>query len=551
MAEPSPKLLRCAIYTRKSSEEGLDQAFNSLHAQREACEAFICSQQHEGWTLVDAAYDDGAYSGGNMQRPALQAILADVKAGKIDVIVVYKVDRLTRSLPDFARIVDVLDGAKASFVSVTQAFNTTTSMGRLTLNVLLSFAQFEREVTGERIRDKIAASKAKGMWMGGPTPLGYDAVGRELVINAEEAETVRTVFGLFLKLKSVDRVKVKTERLGLKTKTRPRGGATIGGQPFSRGTLYHLLENRLYVGEVTHRDKTYPGRHEPIVEASVFAKAQAVIASNRHGRKQRTNAKSPSLLAGILVDGGGERFTPTHTQRTGRRYRYYAAPPDAEGKVPYRMPAAALESVAISRLHSFLTSPDQIVATLTAPTAEAIKEAIAAAQAAANALAGGAPGQQRCKISEMVASATYDGEALRLDLHPSPLGEQVQCKSVVLDCPMRVRKRGNDLKLVVIDGGKSAPDQVLIKLLAKATSWFEEFSSGRIGTMAELATREGVSPAYVSQVIELAFLSPSIKSDILAGTQPPHVSAAFLKSLCPLPSDWDEQNRLIQRGMSS
>lgn len=551
MTELTPKLLRCAVYTRKSSEEGLEQSFNSLHAQRDACEAYIRSQQHEGWTLVPTAYDDGAYSGGNMQRPALQAILADVKAGKIDVIVVYKVDRLTRSLPDFARIVDILDGAKASFVSVTQAFNTTTSMGRLTLNVLLSFAQFEREVTGERIRDKIAASKAKGMWMGGPTPLGYDSVGRELSVNSQEAEVVRTIFRLFLKSKSVDRVKIETDKLGLRTKVRPYTGATIGGQPFSRGTLYHLLENRLYVGEVVHREKAYPGLHVPIIEKSVFERVQGVIAQNRRERKQRTNAKSPSLLSGMLVDGVGRRFTPTHSQRSGRRYRYYAAPAEVDGKVPYRMPASALESVALSRLQAFLTSPEQIVAILSNPQADNINAAIAAGRVAANSLTSESLREQRRTISELVGSATYDEERLQLKLGAFPFGPKIQCNPIVLECAVRIRKRGNDLRLVVIDGGMSAPDHVLIRLIAKATSWFEEISTGRAETVAELARREGVSSAYVSQVIELAFLAPPIKSAILAGTQPAHVSAAFLKSLCPLPLDWDEQHRLIQAGMSS
>ena len=252
MSEGHVRALRCAVYTRKSTEEGLEQAFNSLHAQREACEAYIKSQQHEGWALVETAYDDGAYSGGNMQRPALQALLADVKAGKVDVVVVYKVDRLTRSLADFARIVDVLDTAKASFVSVTQAFNTTTSMGRLTLNVLLSFAQFEREVTGERIRDKIAASKAKGMWMGGPAPLGYDSGGGKLTINPAEAAEVKRLFQLFLQTKSVDRMLPLVEAEGLRTKKRKTAAGVVGGKPYSGGTIYHLLEIRLYLGEVFH-----------------------------------------------------------------------------------------------------------------------------------------------------------------------------------------------------------------------------------------------------------------------------------------------------------
>ena len=295
MLDASPKPTRCAVYTRKSSEEGLEQAFNSLHAQREACEAYITSQRHEGWVLDPTPYDDGAFSGGNMQRPALQAILAAIKAGEIDVVVVYKVDRLTRSLPDFAKIVDVLDAAKASFVSVTQAFNTTTSMGRLTLNVLLSFAQFEREVTGERIRDKIAASKAKGMWMGGLPPLGYDVRDRKLVINAGEAVTVRTLFERFMRCRSVDRLVAEAALLDLRTKARVGIQGPTGGGLFSRGTLYHLLENRTYIGETVHRGQSFRGEHDAIVERDVFDRVQAVIAANRHTRKSGRN--SPHLAA--------------------------------------------------------------------------------------------------------------------------------------------------------------------------------------------------------------------------------------------------------------
>ena len=263
--------IRCAIYTRKSTEEGLEQEFNSLDAQREACSAYILSQRHEGWTELPDIYDDGGYSGGNMDRPALKALLAKVAAGKVDVIVVYKVDRLTRALSDFAKIVDVLDAAGASFVSVTQSFNTTTSMGRLTLNVLLSFAQFEREVTGERIRDKIAASKAKGMFMGGPVPLGYNVVDRKLIIDEGEAATVRMIFTRYLELGSGRALQVELDQRGVRSKRRTyRGGRPYGEQPISRGPLYGILQNRIYVGDMVHKGKAYPGLHDPIVGLELF-----------------------------------------------------------------------------------------------------------------------------------------------------------------------------------------------------------------------------------------------------------------------------------------
>jgi Site-specific recombinases, DNA invertase Pin homologs len=269
---------RCAIYTRKSSEEGLDQSFNSLDAQREACGAYILSQAHEGWEPIDEIYDDGGYSGGSMERPGLKQLMADVEAGKIDIIVVYKVDRLTRSLADFARIVDVLDKHGASFVSVTQAFNTTNSMGRLTLNVLLSFAQFEREVTGERIRDKIAASKARGMWMGGVVPLGYEVKERKLKFNPAEAERVRHIFNRYLELGSV--LALQTELAAHGIRTRPRmlkDGRNYGDKNFSRGALYQMLRNRIYRGEITHRGKSYPGEHEAIIDADTFDRAGRLL----------------------------------------------------------------------------------------------------------------------------------------------------------------------------------------------------------------------------------------------------------------------------------
>ncbi len=320
-----PKTIRCAIYTRKSTDEGLEQDFNSLHAQREACEAFIASQRHEGWKLIEAAYDDGGFSGGSMDRPSLQRLLNDVRAGNIDAVVVYKVDRLTRSLIDFAKIVEVFDAQGASFVSVTQAFNTTTSMGRLTLNVLLSFAQFEREVTGERIRDKIAASKKRGLWMGGFVPVGYRARDRTLVIDEAEATIVRTIFDLYLRSGTVASVQAelarrKIARPGGMTKT----GRPYGGRSFSRGQIYRLLSNPIYLGEIAHKGVRYDGQHKAIIERALWEAVQAKIASNTHIRHVRCNAREPSLLAGLLYDENDNRLTPTHASKNGKRYRYYA-----------------------------------------------------------------------------------------------------------------------------------------------------------------------------------------------------------------------------------
>jgi site-specific DNA recombinase len=306
---------RCAIYTRKSSEEGLDQEFNSLAAQRESCEAYIRSQQHEGWASARTRYDDGGFSGGNLERPALQHLIADIRAGRIDIVVVYKVDRLTRSLADFARLVELFDAHGVSFVSVTQQFNTTSSMGRLTLNVLLSFAQFEREVTGERIRDKIAASKKKGMWMGGNVPLGYDASERALVINPAEAETVRHIFALYREHGCVRRVKDEADRLGLRTKRiTTANGAERGGTSFSRGHIYRLLSNPIYIGQIAHKDQLYPGQHRALIDDETWTVAEAssppMPAIIGAGRKRLRRACWPACWS-MLTANGSRRHTPS------------------------------------------------------------------------------------------------------------------------------------------------------------------------------------------------------------------------------------------------
>ncbi|HXH53185.1 MAG TPA: recombinase family protein [Sphingomicrobium sp.] len=341
--------LRCAIYTRKSTEEGLDQEFNSLDAQREACEAYIRSQAGEGWRLLATRYDDGGFSGGNLNRPAMQQLLTDIDAGKVDVIVVYKVDRLTRSLMDFAKIVERLDARGVSFVSVTQAFNTTTSMGRLTLNMLLSFAQFEREVTGERIRDKIAASKAKGMWMGGTVPLGYDLHDRRLIVNPAEAEQVRHTFRRYLELRSGVQLAKELGDAGMVSKRWiSRTGQERGGTSLSCGALYYLLQNRLYLGEIVHRGVRHSGDHEAIVDSELFNAVQEALIANRRARRSRPKRADGCLLAGLIRDGSGRPVTTSFSYgRSGRRYRYYVAgslnPLHAETDPPARVPAAPLE----------------------------------------------------------------------------------------------------------------------------------------------------------------------------------------------------------------
>jgi site-specific DNA recombinase len=326
MEQSRSNIRRCAVYTRKSSEEGLEQNFNSLHAQREACEAFIKSQMSEGWKLIKTAYDDGGLSGGTMERPALQRLLADIAEGLIDVVVVYKVDRLTRSLADFAKMVEIFDAHGVSFVAVTQQFNTTTSMGRLTLNVLLSFAQFEREVTGERIRDKIAASKRKGMWMGGVPPLGYDVRDRRLLINPVEADTVRYIYECYLKLGSVRQLSKELEQRGIVSKVRvSRTGVKSGGCRFSRGALYELLANPIYICEIRHKQERHPGEHEPILPKEVWERAQQRLNENAARGRGSANRSIASPLAGKVVDADGQPLYVQGAAKGRRRYRYYVS----------------------------------------------------------------------------------------------------------------------------------------------------------------------------------------------------------------------------------
>jgi site-specific DNA recombinase len=363
MKAPSVKTVRCAIYTRVSTEHGLDQEFNSLDAQYEAASAYIKSQAHAGWTLIRARYDDGGYSGGSTDRPDLQRLLDDIRARKIDVIVVYKVDRLTRSLADFAKLVELFDAHGVSFVSVTQQFNTTTSMGRLTLNVLLSFAQFEREVTSERIRDKIAASKRKGLWVGGNLPLGYEMKDGKIAIVEEEAELVRSIFRRYLELGGVNELLRDLRDRHIQTKSRLLStGATRGGIPFGRGTLYYLLSNRFYIGEVKYKDEILPGEQPPIMDRELFeAVRQKSFAQWSHRTVARN--KSDQLLTGLLFDDAGHRMIPTHATKAGIRYRYYASTTVLQGEAKTasagsvsRVPAANIEDAIINSLEAHVAA---------------------------------------------------------------------------------------------------------------------------------------------------------------------------------------------------
>jgi site-specific DNA recombinase len=554
---------RCAIYTRKSSEEGLEQEFNSLAAQREACEAFIRSQQHEGWVLARSRYDDGGFSGGSMERPALQELLADIRAGQLDIVVVYKVDRLTRSLADFARLVELFDAEAVSFVSVTQQFNTTSSMGRLTLNVLLSFAQFEREVTGERIRDKIAASKKKGMWMGGNVPLGYDASERTLVINPVEAETVRRIFALYREFGCVRRVKEEADRLGLRTKcsTTPNG-AERGGKVFSRGHLYTLLSNPIYTGRIVHKGQLYPGQHPPLIDDETWTAVRNQRAANTSDHRRKTKGAEPSLLAGLLVDAQGERLTPSHAVKKGRRYRYYVSTAliteVGTDRAGWRIAATEIEEAVIRILADALTSPASLVERFGAAgmASDQLRKLLSRAARMGAAL-GGSPGERAKLILELVEKIIVDEKTIIIKLRrgpllggdvPSPASEAASDSAVELTAAVAFKHRGIETKLVLPglaqqDHG-SRCNPALIKAIARGRAWFEELAMGRARSLQVLAKRDGISRRYIRRLVGLAFLSPQLVEAILQGRQPVALTATRLTEL-DLPLDWTEQQKVL------
>jgi site-specific DNA recombinase len=550
------KTLRCAIYTRKSSEEGLEQEFNSLHAQREGCEAFIRSQQGEGWQLRKNHYDDGGLSGATMERPALRQPLADIEERLVDFVVVYKVDRLTRSLSDFARMVEIFDRLEVSFVAVTQQFNTTTSMGRLTLNVLLSFAQFEREVTGERIRDKIAASKRKGMWMGGLVPLGYEVHQRQLVVVESEATTVRHIFERYCEVGSVRLLKGELDREGLHSKLRvARNGSRSGSHSFSRGALYTLLRNPIYIGEVRHKGTRYPGQHEPIIARLQWDKAQELLQQRTVRTIGRPNGSMRSPLVGKLFDETGERLTPSHAVRGNRRYRYYvsrsllkgAAGETAQG---WRIPAMAIEHNLAAALSKILQDRPALVRDLHHDLDVAkIKSILEAAEQWSARLR--SQEQSSDALASLLERAEVGKGGIRLSIRV-PLQASGQSSTSTHSCffqrevPLQVRRRGIEMRFVVGAGADPKIDSAILKAVARANQWLTELLSGRASSLVEIGRREGVGKRYVSRIVRLAFLAPSIIEQIAHGHQPPELTAQALSTRRgDLPLSWQVQRELL------
>ena len=537
MTPQAAKRQRCAIYTRKSTEYNLDLEFNSLDAQREACEAYIKSQAHEGWRLIPDHYDDGGLSGASLHRPSLQKLLDDVKAGKIDIILVYKVDRLTRSLADFAKLVELFDQHGVSFVSITQSFNTTSSMGRLTLNVLLSFAQFEREVIGERVRDKIAASKRKGLWVGGPIPLGYASIDKKLVVVPTEAQTVRTIFALYLEVGSVLALTEALDRKGIRTKARSLSSGEISGNiPFGVGSLTHLLRNRFYIGEVDYRGEIYGGEHAAILDRSLFEKVQARLTKNAVDRTVRLKG-SPALLMGLLFDDAGHRMTPSHSNKRGVRYRYYVSNALIQGRkrqagTVRRIPAVEIENLVLQavRLNLSNNAPNNIPSDQQAIVALIDKITVKREAIEIQLLEGGETSE---KSSSAKRGVTESGNAGSNTISvPWTASTFVAVKGIV----HASQPDGPALDPVTRD--------LLLNAVAKARRWIDDITSGRMKSFADIATKEKKVERHIRLLAPLAFVAPSLVQSIIEGTAPANLTVTELAKSSV--QSWRKQHHLLK-----
>lgn len=523
------KAIRCAIYTRKSSEEGLEQDFNSLDAQREACEAYIKSQMHEGWILVEKQYNDGGFSGGTMERPAFKELLKDIENDKIDIVVVYKVDRLTRSLMDFSKIIDVFDRHETSFVSITQQFNTTTSMGRLTLNILLSFAQFEREVTGERIRDKIAASKKKGMWMGGKVPLGYLKEDKKLIIHNEDAQKVQMLFDKYLELKSVPKLMQYLKENEIKTKTY---------KYFSKGQLYHLLGNKVYIGKITHKDKVYDGEHKAIICDETFEKVQKLLYENKVDKTCGVKSSSNSLLAGLIYDDLGNKMTPSHSNNHGRRYRYYisrALKNNEETGSVSKIPAGEVEKFVIETTKEFLQDKKQIQKIISEYKIGKQNKLIYTAQ---NIQDYSEPKLIRAIINKIVVSKnlieiTYNEASIKKVLNALANNQEIvvsdkneELTPIVISKNIKITQPSRNDNILILNAKEydtPEPNPYLVNAIVKSYYYHKQIQAGK--TIEDLQTEEGLKDSkYIRNIMNLKYISPELTEQILNGTQPQDLS---------------------------
>ena len=549
---------RCAIYTRKSSEEGLEQDFNSLDAQHEACAAYIKSQTSEGWKPVRDRYDDGGISGGTLERPGLQRLLADIAAGHIDIVVVYKVDRLTRSLLDFAKLVEAFDKAGTSFVSITQSFNTTTSMGRLTLNMLLSFAQFEREVTAERIRDKIAQSKARGMWMGGTPPIGYRPDGRSLAIVEEDAAIVRQIFSRYAGLANVRLLADELDQQGIRSPARNAiTGRAFGDRPFSRGQLYRILSNPTYIARIDHGGRSHKANFLPIIEQAQWDEIQATLAANINGTRGPAPAEA-SQLAGKLVDDRGVAMVAVHACKSAPggkggkvRYRYYVSRDlqhsgDASITDGWRLPAREIEPLIRARVLALLNDPTEVLARSEMPSPDAFQAIIARGKAVSSTLTGPrAPAAEL--LRDLVAEVRLGAEQVSILLDARKLASLLEIEpfdeSVILKVAARLKRNGGVMKLITPGGTSAAPsiDRKLAKAIVQGRSWWQELQDNSGMTLEDIARREGISAPYIVRIVRLAFLSPAILTSVIDGTLPAHLTVKRLTVPDAIAARWDRQ----------
>ncbi|WP_370034776.1 recombinase family protein [Qipengyuania mesophila] len=548
--------VRCAIYTRKSSEEGLEQDFNSLDAQREACAAYILSQASEGWSQLPAVYDDGGISGGTLERPALQRLLADIAAGTIDIVVVYKVDRLTRSLLDFAKLVEAMDKAEVSFVSVTQSFNTTTSMGRLTLNMLLSFAQFEREVTAERIRDKIAASKAKGMWMGGVVPLGYKANGRTLAMDNQHAALVRSIFNHYLEVRNVRLLTAQLSEQDLHVPKRVTGtGRKLGGKPFTRGQIYKILSNPIYIGKICHKGEVYDGQHSGIVDRETWDRVQAQLEANTQGKQQSRTARTPSLLAGRVFDSEGNALIASHATKGTTRYRYYIGKGGEDDaslaqRTP-RIPAPELEKVVCELVAKEVERP---LGLLAKAGIELTADIVANLADPSASLATRLRRRERATVRMCIAKVTIWPAQLTIELYATGLCDLLSITPTspattnpAISIDANLRRSGRAVRLIHDGLSKSTvgePQEHLLKLLHRARAWWQMMLDRKL-TISALAREQQVTSSYASRVVRLNFLAPEVVEAIATGKQPIDLDAKKLFSMSDLPLSWKEQEELL------
>lgn len=539
--------IRCAIYTRKSCEEGLEQDFNSLDAQREACESYIKSQQHEGWVLLEKQYNDGGFSGGNLERPALKELFKDIAEDKIDIVVVYKVDRLTRSLLDFAKIVELFDSHNASFVSITQNFNTTTSMGRLTLNILLSFAQFEREVTGERIRDKIAASKKKGMWMGGRVPIGYKKENKKLIISENDAKTVQQIFKKYLELKSVPKLK---EYLAEHNITSNKNNY------FEKGQLYHILQNKVYIGRITHKGKVYNGEHQAIIEEDVFKDVQKLLSDNISDNNSQKSATN-SLLAGILYDDNGNRMSPSHSNTRKKKYRYYVSLAITKFKKSQagtisKLPANEIEKFVVSEIENYFSDTkilQNYICDLKIQEQNIILNKLKNAEIFTPQV-----------IKNIVEKVTVSKDWIEIILKQNKIQEflynlcsiQNNKKSeeifITLKKDIRISTGSSKgCNVLILKNGETQESNInknLVKAIVRSYYWHELLLSGKVKNTKDIQKLEKLKDnSYIKQVLNLRFLSPKIVENIIQGTQPKDLTVSKLFNIKTY--NWQEQEKLV------